>query len=80
MHTTFLLFQNLPDIVAVNSSVRPYGADGCGDPGVREFSLVEPGGYLAIDEDPQKSAWRFRGPGTLLWEFVRRIEVTGGCK
>jgi SAM-dependent methyltransferase len=31
--------------------------------------LVAPGGLLVTDNDPQLSAWNFKGPGMLLWKM-----------
>jgi ubiquinone/menaquinone biosynthesis C-methylase UbiE len=35
--------------------------------------LVKPGGLLALDHDPQFSAWNFRGPGLMLWKLRKPI-------
>jgi ubiquinone/menaquinone biosynthesis C-methylase UbiE len=65
------LRSSFADIVAVNGSI--HHMENMSD-AMRECArLVRPGGCLVIDHDPQKSAWRFRGLGRLLWELRRPV-------
>ncbi|GAX44085.1 type 11 methyltransferase [Tolypothrix sp. NIES-4075] len=66
-------FLNFADIVVANATVNH-----CDDMGriLREAArLVRPGGLLFTDQDPQRSAWNFKGFGL----FLRDIRYSFMC-
>ncbi len=61
------LVSGFADLVVLNAAIHH-----CDDMDrvVREAArIVRPGGLIVTDHDPQFSAWNFRGPGKLLWNF-----------